>query len=142
VFEFTVDTIVSAKPDDLFEVLMDFSGYKNWWVPQPTANTKNQSIIFFPLPFVRIKLQHESDKWGEKLTYRYIEGPFRGRGTWHISEITGVRKLRLTYHVVLTGTNLLSKIVLKTRAFQRKHKKDILRLTKNLENEVLRRKIT
>lgn len=136
--ELTVDTITESSFKDLFQILLDFENYANWWKPTPWVDVVNQSFVFYPLPLVRIKLQYRSHEWGKELCYSYQEGPFRGEGIWWLAKADGDEPFKLMYTVKLEGKNRLFDRIIQTKLFKLQHERDVKRLGKNLKHELWR----
>lgn len=134
--EITVSNSINAKIEAVFELLIDYSGYKNWWlIPVETLEGKERYFQFSPIPFVKIGLQESLAQPYGKLTFNYIKGPFRGEGIWVLKQLAN-DLLDIRYTVKLQPVNKLIELAANTKFFEWKHSQDIQNIIQTIEKEV------
>ena len=116
------EAIINAKPSVVYKALLtEYSGETNWWRPCFKAKPRKAGAVDKPGALIDITLhggrtlkkitaKTEQVKKNEILRFQYVEGDFRGEGTWKLEGIDGETKLSFRWRC------RLSKLILRIMA--------------------------
>lgn len=114
------EAIINAKPDIVYKALLaEYAGETNWWMPNLEAKLRGGGAVDQPGTIIditvhdrmSIKFTAKTDitKKNESLRFLYVEGAFRGEGTWQFEAVDGNTKLSFRWRCRPSG--LLMNIV-------------------------------
>ena len=98
------EAIIYAKPDVVYEALLaEYSGKTNWWMPHVEAKPREGGAVDQPGALIDLTVHHRGTtkftvktietKKNELWHLQYVEGAFRGEGTWKLEAIDGNTKV-------------------------------------------------
>ena len=113
------EAIINAKPSVVYKALLtEYSGETNWWKPYFEAKPREASTVDKPGALIDITLhggrtlkimaKTEQVKKNELWQFQYVEGDFRGEGTWKLEGTD--RKTKLSFRWRCSLSKLLLRI--------------------------------
>jgi len=117
-YDVTDEAIIYAKPAIVYKALKtEYSGETNWWMPYFEAKPREGGAVDQPgalidltvhntkITKMSIKFTAKTDttKKNELWHVQYVEGVFRGEGTWKLEAINGNTKVSFRWRCRPSG---------------------------------------
>lgn len=134
-----VSRTMKADIGDVYQTLIQVDKYQEWWpIYIRVIHYDDKVIKIYPTMFTCVELRLKQFSHNEFIELEYISGPFRGLGQWRLYQHRPTNNIEVTYTVLLEPTNVLIRVIAKTKLFRNKHINDIVSILIALEQKCSR----